>query len=75
MSPFRLRIAAVKTIVWARHSYKPLTLKAGTLVRFKWSGFHNLAVSKLNEKSARSEHLTDFIKRFERGFSPASAGW
>jgi hypothetical protein len=39
------------------------------MVRFKWSGFHNLAVSKLNEKSTRSEHLTAFIGCFERRLS------
>lgn len=50
-------IAATKTIAWSTHTYKPLTLKAGTLVTFKWSGFHDVAVCKLNEKSTRSECL------------------
>ena len=53
--PQPICFAATKTIAWSTHSYKPMTLKAGTLVTFKWSGFHNVAVSKLNEKSTRSE--------------------
>ena len=57
VSRYHLRVAATKTIAWSTHSYKPMTLKAGTLVTFKWSGYHDLAVSKLNEKSTRSEHL------------------
>ena len=57
-SPEPIHIAATKTIAWSTHSYKPLTLKAGTLVTFKWSGFHDVAVSKLNEKSTQSECFT-----------------
>lgn len=34
-----------------------MTLKAGTLVKFKWAGFHDLAVSKKNEFGKRSESL------------------
>ena len=42
--------AATRTIGWSFGSYKPLTVKAGTLVTFKWAdAVHGVSVGKASK--------------------------